>query len=71
VLAIFCAINLAWIDRHPLLSYISGTTAHSIQWSAYLQYAAIPLAIGIFTVVSQAFPEVGQWLRNILQTASA
>ena len=56
------------LDRDELLSRIAGTEPNQIVWDwALLQNAGIFGLLAIVALISQAFPEVWQWLRTFFE----
>lgn len=54
-------------DRNVLISALVGSEPNQVEWNWSMAKAVIPVALLVFlTIVSQAFPEVWGWMRDLI-----
>jgi hypothetical protein len=56
---------LMQLHRDPIMSRISGTTAHSLDLHFYLRIAAFG-AVPLLTLIATTFPSLGRYLASFI-----
>ena len=67
--AAFCCYFI--LDRDEFLSHMTGTKPNQVQWDwSLIQKVGIFGLLAVIALLSQAFPEMWQWMRTFLEPLS-
>jgi hypothetical protein len=72
IMLVAVAVLIVWyytqLDRDSLVSVLDGSEPFEVEWNwSMLRTTMLPLALGLFSLISQSFPEMWVWLRGVLE----